>query len=248
MNKKYELTDETKQIGNTTLYRIKALRDFSDVKAGYLGGFVESEKNLSHDGDCWVNGIACVYESGCVLDNAQVYGHSKVYGNAVVRHDAKVYGWAQVYDYAQIECKASVSFRASVSDNVFVYDNAQVMGSAEIGGQARVRGSAIVTGTSQLGGSVDVRGTAIIESTKSWLINGVFDAGVVDQLNHQKTELNKMKLDREDDGFQLVSDTPALGCDHVEMSFPMQLKEKGMTHWYCCKKCGEAVREFDVDN
>lgn len=248
MKKKYELTDETKQIGNTTLYRIRALRDFSKVNAGYLGGFVEGEHNLSHDGDCWVYEEACVYESGCVLDNAQVFGRSKVYGNAVVRHDARVYGWAKIYDYAQIECTASVSFRASVSDNAFVYDNAQVRGSAEIGGQARVRGSAIVVGTSQLGGSVDVRGAAIIESTKSWITNGVYDSGVVDQLNHQNQVPNKTNFEVADDNFQLVSDTPDLCCDHVEMSFPMQLKEKGLTHWYCCKKCGEAVREFSVDN
>lgn len=35
--KKYELTDETIQIGSRTLYRIKALTDFGDVAAGELG-------------------------------------------------------------------------------------------------------------------------------------------------------------------------------------------------------------------
>ncbi|MBB5074549.1 hypothetical protein HNQ69_001701, partial [Bartonella callosciuri] len=42
MSKKYQLTNEVKQIENkfkqiTTLYRIQALKDFSDVKAGDLG-------------------------------------------------------------------------------------------------------------------------------------------------------------------------------------------------------------------
>ena len=38
--KKYELTEETIKINdNQTLYRIKALKDFGDVKAGDLGSF-----------------------------------------------------------------------------------------------------------------------------------------------------------------------------------------------------------------
>ena len=47
MSKKYELTDETMEWEGHTLHRIKALRDFNDVKAGDLGGWVESEDNLS---------------------------------------------------------------------------------------------------------------------------------------------------------------------------------------------------------
>jgi hypothetical protein len=42
-NKKYELTTEKKN----GLYRIRALKSFGDVKEGDLGGFIESEKNLS---------------------------------------------------------------------------------------------------------------------------------------------------------------------------------------------------------
>ncbi|MBB4077368.1 hypothetical protein GGR08_001699 [Bartonella fuyuanensis] len=36
--KKYELTNENRVVSGVTLHRIKALRDFSDVKAGSLGG------------------------------------------------------------------------------------------------------------------------------------------------------------------------------------------------------------------
>ena len=32
MNKKYELTNEIVELGTSTLYRIKALKDFNDVK------------------------------------------------------------------------------------------------------------------------------------------------------------------------------------------------------------------------
>ncbi len=42
--KKYQLTDETQNYYGKTLYRIQALKDFGDVKAGDKGGWVESVK------------------------------------------------------------------------------------------------------------------------------------------------------------------------------------------------------------
>lgn len=57
---KYELTSETKTLGSRTLYRIKALCDFGEVKSGDLGGFIEKEDNLSQYGNAWVSGNAKV--------------------------------------------------------------------------------------------------------------------------------------------------------------------------------------------
>lgn len=51
---KYELTEETKTLPQFILYRIRALTDFSDVKAGDIGGWVESVTNLSQHGNSWV--------------------------------------------------------------------------------------------------------------------------------------------------------------------------------------------------
>ena len=50
-NKKYKLTDETTNLLGRTLYRIEALKDFGDVKEGDKGGYVESEDNLSQNGN-----------------------------------------------------------------------------------------------------------------------------------------------------------------------------------------------------
>ena len=79
MDKKYELTDETKEYHGNTLHRIKALRDFGYVKKDDLGGWIEKEDNLSHEGDCWIYG------------NARVYDYARVYGNAIVCDNARVY-------------------------------------------------------------------------------------------------------------------------------------------------------------
>ena len=59
--KKFELTSEsiTDNYG-IKLYRIKALIEFGGVTAGELGGYIEKEENLDHDGNAWVCGNAQV--------------------------------------------------------------------------------------------------------------------------------------------------------------------------------------------
>ena len=59
--KKYELTDDTITVGGRILHRIKALKSFSDVEEGDLGGYVEKEDNLGQSGDAWLYGDAKVY-------------------------------------------------------------------------------------------------------------------------------------------------------------------------------------------
>jgi hypothetical protein len=95
MEKKYEFTDEVNKYGYK---RIRALRDIPryNVKAGDLGGFLESEKNLSHYGDCWIVGNAIVFGDACVSGNAMVSGDACVYGNASVSGDANISGDAIV--------------------------------------------------------------------------------------------------------------------------------------------------------
>ena len=55
-NKKYEiLMDEKNTIEwqGRTLHRIRALKNFGDVKKDDLGGYIEDENNLSQKGNCW---------------------------------------------------------------------------------------------------------------------------------------------------------------------------------------------------
>ena len=94
--KKYELTGECKVYFGVTLRRIKSLIDFSDVKKGELGGFIEKEENLSHGGDARVYG------------NARVSGNARVYGDAWVSSNARVSGNARVYDDARVSGDARV--------------------------------------------------------------------------------------------------------------------------------------------
>ena len=89
--KKYELTEETINVFGKTLHRIRATRDFSNVHAGDLGGFIENELNLSHDRDTWVYGNAWAYGEARVYGNALVSGDARVYGNALVKGPRDIY-------------------------------------------------------------------------------------------------------------------------------------------------------------
>ena len=94
--KKYEFTGETLDWYNRILHRIRALKDFDNVKAGDIGGWIEKEENLAHEGDCWVYG------------EAKVYGEAEVYGSAEVYDWAKVYGEAEVYGLAEVSGSAII--------------------------------------------------------------------------------------------------------------------------------------------
>ena len=98
--KKYELTSETKVINGIELHRIKALKSFGSIKKGELGGWIESEKNLSKDGDAWV------YDNAKVYDNARVGGDATVGENATVGGDATVSGNAKVSGDAKVRRNA----------------------------------------------------------------------------------------------------------------------------------------------
>ncbi|WP_375702204.1 hypothetical protein [Bartonella sp. AA89HNZF] len=97
IKKKYELTDETIKVGKIILHRIRALKNFGDIKKGDLGGFVETERNLSHDDNCWVGDDAWVYENAYVYENAKVYEDAEVYNNAKVGGNAIVAGKTAFY-------------------------------------------------------------------------------------------------------------------------------------------------------
>ena len=111
--KKFELTSEfITNIFGTKLFRIKALIEFGNVKAGELGGFVEKEENLSQDGNAWVYDSARVYGDARVCDNARVYGNAWVCGDARVHGNA---GYATVHGFGS-EYRTTTFFKTKAGD------------------------------------------------------------------------------------------------------------------------------------
>lgn len=115
MLKKYALTSDCIVIMyDIKIYRIIALRDFGNVKAYELGGYVEDESNLSHEGDCWIG------------ENAKVFGHATVTASALVSGSARVYGGANVTDHAHVYAGAEIFGGARIVGNLMIGGNAVV--------------------------------------------------------------------------------------------------------------------------
>ena len=158
-NKKYELTEEVKEYFNKKciIHRIKALKDFGNVKKGELGGFVESEDNLSQDGNCWI------YDDAMVVDNARVSGNAEIFD------DAEVYDYAQVYDDAKVYDNAEVFGYVTVSDNARVFDYAKVFENARVYDNAYIYGYTRICGDAEICGDADICGNAVIKSDKDYM-------------------------------------------------------------------------------
>lgn len=168
ISKKYELTNETKKVTLSCrtffVHRIKALKDFGDVKKGDLGGWVEKESNLSQEGDCWIYDNAMVSENARVQDNAKVFDTVCAYEDSLVKDNAEVHGndvylngTAIIHDYAKVldgdDISIDIGGHAIVDccGGTFmglgeISGNAQVIGTLTMVGKVKIRGNAILNG------------------------------------------------------------------------------------------------------
>jgi len=146
----YKMDAGAKVHDGVLLSRIVATEGCPHAAPGTLGGWIESEDNLS--GNAWVADNAMVY------GNARVFGNAKVCDYAIVRDNAEVSGNALICGKAMICDAAKVSGNSCVSDcakvggnacmrkNACAYDCAVIIGHASITGCATVRGAAVVNG------------------------------------------------------------------------------------------------------
>ena len=159
MNTKYEFVkDDTIVTANgVTLTRIRALRDIpkAKVKAGDLGGYLQSEKNLSADGDCWVG------------YNARVFGEAMVFGNACVSGKARISGYAKIFDEALVFGDAQVSGEALVFGKAVVLEGARIFGKAVVLEGARIFGKAVVLEGARISGNASIFGSARVSGRKT---------------------------------------------------------------------------------
>lgn len=162
MEKKFEMTNEIIGFEGKVLHRIRALKDFGDVKKGDLGGFIEKEDNLSQRGNSWVYDNAKVCYNALVTDDAYVSGKAIMYGYAIIANSAKVEGCAKICDHAVVEGIATVKDDALIKDYATILDNAQVFENACVEGGARVCGNAKVYGESYIADNTVVKGNAEI--------------------------------------------------------------------------------------
>ena len=176
MAKKYKLTEESIIYFGKTLYRIEALKDFANVKKGDKGGYVQSDENLSQEGNCWISDNAIVYDYALVSGNAKVSGYTLVYDNAQVCDKAIVAYNAKVFDNAQVCGNAQVSGSTKIYGNAEVFGNAYVCGDAVVCGDAKVFGNAVVYdnagvfGDALVYGNVEISGSAEIKNNSDYIV------------------------------------------------------------------------------
>lgn len=143
--KKYKIRkDLSYTFDGHKLYRVESLKDFGNVKKGSIGGFVENDKNLSQEGNCWI------YLDGKVYDNAQVWG------------DAVIDGFAQVCNNALVFKEAHVRGHSKIKDNARVFDNARIEGNSIVKDNAQVYGHSILLENAQVCDNANLIGTCLV--------------------------------------------------------------------------------------
>ena len=144
--RKYEFTENEKEYQQTTFRQIRALRDIRlhGVQSGDLGGWIEEEINLSHEGACWVG------EESFVMRNASVTGDAGVRGKSIV------------------DFRSRISDRAVVSNSVVHGINS--IGDRSVVTDSDIRGQCVIKGDSRIESSkvegLMIKGDALIHNSQ----------------------------------------------------------------------------------
>lgn len=159
MNTKYEITDIPHE-KYPFLHRIRALRDIGhDVKAGDLGGFVESESNLSfEDGD-----EAWIYDNAIACERSYVNKHSQLRDSAVIRNTAYISEGARLSGESKAEDDSYVR-GGQLTENARVCGKAMILAHPDTFGTPVIRGRANVYG--KVMGAIHIGGDALVFSSE----------------------------------------------------------------------------------
>ena len=157
MDNKYKLTDETIEFNGVTLHRIEALKDFGRVMKGDKGGFVQSERNLSHLGNCWI------FDDSKAIGNSHVYQNAVLSGNSIICDNAFATGFSWIFS------RSIVCEKALISDNARIYRNSVVCGNSFVAGDSWVTDFSRVEGKSEVAGNAEIR-DALIKKSSDYIV------------------------------------------------------------------------------
>ena len=130
--KKYTLDKtQTWQRGSHTLYKIQYSEEFKrHIKetqgVDIEGGWLESEDNLSQEGDCYVaNGDAAVYDGARILDNAIVFEGVTVRGPESIFQNDDYAGFYMYIVDDSIQCEIDERGQ-EVNVSILYYDAMEI--------------------------------------------------------------------------------------------------------------------------
>lgn len=189
---KYRMLQQYRTLPNQgVVTRIQAIRNFGPVRAGTLGGYIESTENLSHKGNCWVAdnaivaGDARVRDDALVRDSAILENKAAAVDRAVICHFARldgsvlVCGCSTIGHYSCLTDAVNVRDHAIVlceprqgglhqpvfphlRDKVVVRDYARILGRVSLSGNVLVEDYALIRHSASLQDDVRVGGFSIV--------------------------------------------------------------------------------------
>ena len=137
---KYELLhDQVRSLWDGAAFRIRALRDIPEhkVRIGDLGGFVEGERNLSHEGAAWIADEAMAVDQSRVEGDALMQGYSHMRGQSVLHGTATIGGHVGAAD------RAVIGGNVRLLGSVRVEDDTLVVGDITTSHPIRLSGNAV---------------------------------------------------------------------------------------------------------
>lgn len=223
---KYEiLLKDAKRVNDRTLYRIKALRDVGDdVKEGDLGGYIQSEYNLSHEGSCWVYDKACAYDKAqvlndaCLRDYAHLRGNAKMDCRALLKDRARVGGSVVLTDFVivggnvELYDRVRMDRHATALDNVRAFNSVYLTDKASVGGDAILKDRVIMRDITEAKGKAVLDGDTVLE-----------DDIVVDKNKLEETEVEPKETEVEPkETIESRTNTKKITCHTMEFKYSTQ--------------------------
>lgn len=127
----------SRKFPDRAVYPIRALRDFGDVKAGDIGGYIECEDNLSHKGNCWIyDATAVVSGDAQILDNAKIYSDTSIWGNTIIKDNVQILGPVDICGTGEIRISGNSIIHNNGSYPLEFVDNVVISGDTEIFGKS----------------------------------------------------------------------------------------------------------------
>ena len=137
------------------------------MKVGDVGGFVESEWNLSQEGNCWIYDDAKCMDSASVCDNAKMYNrscmcdNSRMYDNSIMFNNSVMYDYSIMYDNSEMYGN-SIMFNNTrmynnsiMCNNSIMYNNSKMFDNSSLHGNAKISDSAILKDDDSLYGKIN---------------------------------------------------------------------------------------------
>ena len=165
---KYELTEDSREIKIDEkiikLHRIRALEDYSKVKKGDIGGWVESEDNL--DLFC---GYSWIYDDAIVCGNAIASGYCQIRENAIITDNAEIRDFAKISGNVKIFDNCIICKHAEIADNVIISGKCCISGETEVNKNVRISGNVFIHGySSVITDNVQIMDNVEIDAVKDY--------------------------------------------------------------------------------